>query len=89
MNLIDYNGPEDWNALGDFARETSAANPDSYVLVVALGFSGYALRLSKSLPRDARSRAANAGPLRGGYWKAGKRREFTTAQIVSDQQDWR
>ena len=86
---IPYTGSPDFVSLEAAAIQASIDHPRTYVLVVAFGFDSYRLHLHRSLPRDARSRVSNSGPLRGCYFLSGKRRSFTFRQIVADQQDWR
>tara|TARA_R110002153_G_scaffold66396_2_gene177492 strand:- start:988 stop:1248 length:261 start_codon:yes stop_codon:yes gene_type:complete len=86
MKLIDYTGPENLEALEAAAIEASA---DCYVVITTMGFSGYALCCSSRLPGDARSKAANNPPSLRCYFHKGNRRDWTTAQIVADQKDWR
>ena len=88
ITSIPYTGSPDFVSLEAAAIQASIDHPRTYVLVVAVGFDSYHLHLHRNLPRDARSRVSNSGPLRC-YFLSGKRRAFTFRQIVADQRDWR
>ena len=86
---IDYMGPPSWEGLAQAGLRASLDFPGHYIVAYSVGFSTYALSIRKSLSRSARSLASNSGPLRDGYWLNGKRRRWTKAQVIADQQDWR